>query len=58
MKKDWIYKNMGDVCAPKAQIKRAAKQYAENDEINYIDISSIDNVSHSLTDCTKYKGLF
>lgn len=54
MKENWTYKKLGDVCSPKKAIKRATKVFAPNDEIAYIDISSIDNSSQKMTGCTNY----
>ena len=54
MRNGWEYKKIGDICVPKKQIQRATKQFKEDDEIQYIDISSIDNSSQRMTDVTKY----
>lgn len=54
MREGWKYKKLGDVCAPKKQITRASKAFSPNDEIAYIDISSIDNSSQKMTGCTNY----
>ena len=54
MREGWKYKKLGDVCAPKKEIKRASKAFSPNDEIAYIDISSIDNSSQKMTGCTNY----
>lgn len=40
--------------ADKKAIKRASKRFAGNDEIEYIDISSINNQSNVITDTTNY----
>ena len=52
--KRWDEVIVGDVCAPKAQILRASKIFGSTDEIQYIDISSIDNLAHEMTQCTTY----
>lgn|SRR5574344_1964139 len=52
--KGWDEVIVGDVCAPKAQILRASKKFGSTDEIQYIDISSIDNLAHEMTKCTTY----
>lgn len=52
--KRWDEVIVGDVCAPKAQILRASKIFGSTDEIQYIDISSIDNLAHEMTKCTTY----
>ena len=52
--KGWDEVIVGDVCAPKAQILRASKIFGSTDEIQYIDISSIDNLAHEMTKCTTY----
>ena len=52
--KGWDEVIVGDVCATKAQILRASKKFGSTDEIQYIDISSIDNLAHEMTNCTTY----
>lgn len=54
MKEGWTYKKLGEVCVPKNTIERASIVFAPSDEIQYIDISSIDNISHKMTDVTKH----
>jgi len=54
MREGWEYKKIGELCAPKKQILRAAKVYSDNDEIQYIDISSIDNICQKMTGVTEY----
>ena len=45
---------MGDVCAPKKNIIRAKSNFKPSDEIQYIDISSIDNMQFKIVDYTPY----
>lgn len=52
--KGWNMETLGDVCAPKSQISRASKTFKSTAEIKYIDISSIDNSAHEMTECTTY----
>ena len=54
VKEGWTYKKLGEVCVPKNTIERASIVFAPSDEIQYIDISSIDNISHKMTDVTKH----
>ena len=49
MREEWTYRKLGEVCEPKPNIKRASVSFAPNDEILYIDISSIDNRSMTVT---------
>ena len=50
----WEYKKLGEVCAPKTDILRANKLFGKDDVIEYIDISSIDNSAHYITQPTSY----
>ncbi len=50
----WEYKKLGEVCAPKSDILRANKLFGNDDIIDYVDISSIDNTTHSITQPTSY----
>jgi type I restriction enzyme, S subunit len=52
--KGWGKKLLGDICAKKKDIQRAAKIYNKNDNILYIDISSIDNIHNVMTSPTPY----
>lgn len=54
MKEGWEYKKLGEVCMHKNKILRAAKHYASNEQINYIDISSIDNSQNIILSTTPY----
>ena len=54
MKHDWEYKKIGDICIPKKNIQKASNCFDANDEILYIDISSIDNKSQCLNSVTNY----
>lgn len=54
MRKGWDYKKLGEVCAPKTDILRANKLFHKDDVIEYIDISSIDNCAHSITQPTRF----
>lgn len=54
MRKGWTLLRIGDLCTPKKNIERAVKRFAPNDIIQYIDISSIDNKSQSMTDTNEY----
>lgn len=54
MKQGWTYKKLGEVCAHKNKILRANKYYAPNDQIYYIDISSIDNSQNIIISTTPY----
>ena len=50
----WEYKKLGEVCAPKSDILRANKLFGNDDIIDYVDISSIDNTTHCITQPTSY----
>lgn len=52
--KGWEVKKIGDVCEPKSQIKRASKCFAPNEQIRYIDISSINNSNNTITSMTPF----
>lgn len=52
MRAGWEYKKLGEVCADKKQIKRAAKCFSSSEQIQYIDISSIDNSTQKMTELT------
>ena len=54
MRKDWEYKKLGEVVAPKNQIQRAAKCFNKTDIIKYLDISSIDNSKYQISAYTEY----
>ena len=54
MRKDWEYKKLGEVVAPKNQIKRASKCFNKTDIIKYLDISSIDNSKYQISAYTEY----
>ena len=50
----WEYKKLGEVCAPKSDILRANKLFGNDDIIDYVDISAIDNTTHRITQSTNY----
>ena len=50
--KGWEVKKLGEVCAQKTKISRASKSFSSNSHIEYIDISSIDNNSKTITTTT------
>lgn len=52
--KRWEVKRIKEVCVSKSQIKRAAKCFALNEQIRYIDISSVDNSTNTITTTTPY----
>lgn len=54
MKEGWEYKKLGEVCMHKNKILRAAKHYASDEQITYIDISSIDNSQNIILSTTPY----
>ena len=54
MRENWTYKKLGEVCAPKTDILRANKLFRKDDVIEYIDISSIDNCAHRITQPTRF----
>lgn len=54
MREGWTYKKLGEVCMHKNKILRAAKHYASDEQITYIDISSIDNSQNIILSTTPY----
>ena len=52
--KEWEQKKIGDVCVEKKDIKRASKCFKNSDDIEYIDISSIDNTSNCIIGTTSF----
>lgn len=54
MREGWSYKKLGEVCAPKKDIQRANKCFSKDDEIQYIDISSLDNSIQKITGTSLY----
>lgn len=52
--KGWEVKKLGEVCAQKTKIARASKSFTSNSPIEYIDISSIDKNSKTITTTTSY----
>ena len=54
MKEGWEYKKLGEVCMHKNKILHAAKHYASDEQITYIDISSIDNSQNIILSTTPY----
>lgn len=52
--RNWRTGSLNQLIEDKRSILRAAKFYKPNDVIHYIDISSIDNVAHSMTSTTEY----
>ena len=52
--KGWEQKRIGDVCAEKKDIKRASKCFDGSDDIQYIDISSINNTSNCIIGITSF----
>ena len=55
MKESWTYKKIGEICESKPNIKRASSSFHPEDKILYIDISSIDNCSMSVTNPMSYR---
>ena len=53
-KHGWTYKKLGEVCESKNNIIRAKSNFNPSDEIQYIDISSIDNRLFKIVNCTPY----
>ena len=53
-KKGWTMTTIGSVIAPKKEIHRAQKVFSADDNIQYIDISSIDNKHNVITSPTCY----
>ena len=53
-KHGWTYKKLSEVCASKKNIIRANSNFKPSDEIQYIDISSIDNKLFKIVDYTPY----
>ena len=56
MREGWEYKKLGDICNS-LLIERAKKCFDPNDEIRYIDISSIDNINQCLTETSSFRML-
>lgn len=52
--KGWEVKKLGEVCENKRAILRASNYFKPNEQINYIDISSIDNGQNKITSTTPY----
>ncbi len=52
--KGWDQKRIGDICVDKKDIKRASKCFNGSHDIQYIDISSIDNSSNCVTGATSF----
>ena len=52
--KGWDMISIGSVCYDKKEIIRANKKYSDEDMINYIDISSINNESYIIESTTSY----
>lgn len=46
--KGWELKKLDSLCASKKDIIRVNKLYSDNDIINYIDISSVNNKTHTI----------
>ena len=55
MREGWEYKKLGDVCQPKSNIERATKCFSSSDRIEYVDISSIDNLTNKIIASTSYR---
>lgn len=51
---NWRTGSLNELIEDKRKILRAAKLYGPNDVIHYIDISSIDNIAHSMTSTTEF----
>lgn len=54
MSRDWKFVKLGQLCSPKNRIARASKVFAPDEEIQYIDISSIDNSIQKMMGTTLY----
>ena len=55
MKRDgWEVKKLGEVCVRKQDVVRANVCFDEKDVINYIDISSIDNIRHLVAETKEF----
>ena len=52
--KGWEVKKLGEICEHKKSILRASNKFKPNEQINYIDISSIDNSQNKITSTTSY----
>ena len=52
--KNWEKVLLKEVCLPKKDIKRASKFYQSQDNIIYIDISSIDNIANLIVNPSSY----
>lgn len=52
--RNWRTGSLNELIEDKRKILRAAKLYMPNDIIHYIDISSIDNIAHSMTSTTEF----
>ena len=52
--KGWEVKKLGEICVDKKNIKRASKCFTGSDNIQYIDISSIDNIFNCILGTTSY----
>lgn len=49
----WETANLSTLVTDKKAVKRAARHFLPNDVIHYIDIASIDNISHRMTSTTE-----
>ena len=54
MKEGWEVKKLGEVCVRKQDVVRANVCFDEKDVINYIDISSIDNIRHLVAETKEF----
>ena len=54
MKHNWEFKRLGDVCKQKKEVRRASSIYNADNQIEYIDISSIDRNVNQITNTTTY----
>lgn len=52
--KGWEQKKIGEVCAEKKNIRRASKCFDGSDDIQYVDISSINNTSNCIIGTTAF----
>lgn len=52
--KGWEVKKLGEICSDKQHIIRANKYFSKTAKIQYIDISSINNSSNTITNTTTF----
>lgn len=54
MKHNWEYRPFNNVLFPKKEIVRAKSKFGVDDSIDYIDISSIERLTHSIGETSSY----